>query len=188
MKYHQVTLQLKNSLLLSNPKLSYHVQNNPPLGPILSQFNPITTSISYLFNAHLGIIFPSTSTSPGWPITFKISKLTLRSHLSSTHAYMPHSSYYPLFYRPNNIRLWTQITKHFILYLSTLLSLPPNSDIHLSNLFSTNRGTQSVQCLTTDSTTGRLRFDARQRPLCPDRLSGPPSLLYNGYRGSFPRG
>jgi hypothetical protein len=25
-------------------------------------------------------------------------------------------------------------------------------------------------------------------PLCPDRLWGPPSLLYNGYRGSFPRG
>jgi hypothetical protein len=26
------------------------------------------------------------------------------------------------------------------------------------------------------------------QPLCPDRLWGPPSLLYNGYRGSFPRG
>jgi hypothetical protein len=25
-------------------------------------------------------------------------------------------------------------------------------------------------------------------PLCPDRLWGQPSLLYNGYRGSFPRG
>jgi hypothetical protein len=25
-------------------------------------------------------------------------------------------------------------------------------------------------------------------PMCPDRLWGPPSLLYNGYRGSFPRG
>jgi hypothetical protein len=25
-------------------------------------------------------------------------------------------------------------------------------------------------------------------PLCSDRLWGPPSLLYNGYRGSFPRG
>jgi hypothetical protein len=24
--------------------------------------------------------------------------------------------------------------------------------------------------------------------LCPDRLWGPPGLLYNGYRGSFPRG
>jgi hypothetical protein len=26
------------------------------------------------------------------------------------------------------------------------------------------------------------------KPLCPDRLWGPLSLLYNGYRGSFPRG
>jgi hypothetical protein len=25
-------------------------------------------------------------------------------------------------------------------------------------------------------------------PLCPDRLWGPPSLQYSGYRGSFPRG
>jgi hypothetical protein len=25
-------------------------------------------------------------------------------------------------------------------------------------------------------------------PLCPDRLWGPPSLLYNGYRESLPRG
>jgi hypothetical protein len=25
-------------------------------------------------------------------------------------------------------------------------------------------------------------------PLCPDRLWGPPSILYNGYRGSFPPG
>jgi hypothetical protein len=38
------------------------------------------------------------------------------------------------------------------------------------------------------------RFDPRQKrqdiffSLCPDRLWGPPSLLYNGYRGSFPRG
>jgi hypothetical protein len=24
--------------------------------------------------------------------------------------------------------------------------------------------------------------------LCPDRLWGPPSLLYNGYQGSFPQG
>jgi hypothetical protein len=24
-------------------------------------------------------------------------------------------------------------------------------------------------------------------PVCPDRLCGPSSLLYNGYRGSFPR-
>jgi hypothetical protein len=26
------------------------------------------------------------------------------------------------------------------------------------------------------------------QPLCPDRLWGSPSFLYNGYRGSFPRG
>jgi hypothetical protein len=26
------------------------------------------------------------------------------------------------------------------------------------------------------------------QPLCPDRLWGPPSLVYNGYRGRFPGG
>jgi hypothetical protein len=38
-----------------------------------------------------------------------------------------------------------------------------------------------------------VRFPAQAKgfflyPLCPDRLWGPPSLLYNGYRGSIPRG
>jgi hypothetical protein len=55
-------------------------------------------------------------------------------------------------------------------------------------------GAQSVQCLVTGWTTGWSRFDPRQRRkdffcnLCPDRLWGPPSFLYNGYRGPFPRG
>jgi hypothetical protein len=53
---------------------------------------------------------------------------------------------------------------------------------------------QAVWCLTTGWTTGRSGFDPRQGqriflyPLCPDQLWGPPSLLYNGYRGSFHRG
>jgi hypothetical protein len=37
-----------------------------------------------------------------------------------------------------------------------------------------------------------VRFPAEAKHfssiLCPDRLCGPPSLLYNGYRGSFPGG
>jgi hypothetical protein len=38
-----------------------------------------------------------------------------------------------------------------------------------------------------------VRFPAEAKgfflyPLCPDRLWGPPSLLYNGYRGYFHRG
>jgi hypothetical protein len=34
----------------------------------------------------------------------------------------------------------------------------------------------------------RYYLDLFLYPLCPDRLWGPPSLLYNGYRGSFPQG
>jgi hypothetical protein len=52
-----------------------------------------------------------------------------------------------------------------------------------------NRVAQSVQCLTTDWTT-RVRSLAGAKNfscslLCSHRLWGQPSLLYNGYRGSF---
>jgi hypothetical protein len=46
---------------------------------------------------------------------------------------------------------------------------------------------QSVECLATGWTTEQSRFDPWQRqriflyPLCPDRLWGPPCLLYKGY-------
>jgi hypothetical protein len=44
-----------------------------------------------------------------------------------------------------------------------------------------------------DDRATEIRFPAEAKgfflyALCPDRLCGPPSLLYNGYRGSFPRG
>jgi hypothetical protein len=47
--------------------------------------------------------------------------------------------------------------------------------------------------LATDGSTGQSRFDHRQGqeifllPLCPDQLWGPPSPLYIGHRGRFPR-
>jgi hypothetical protein len=53
---------------------------------------------------------------------------------------------------------------------------------------------QLVQCLATDLTTRRSTFDPGggkedfSSSLSPVRLWGPPSLLYNGYRGSFLRG
>jgi hypothetical protein len=62
---------------------------------------------------------------------------------------------------------------------------------HIAYLLSSGVA-QSVQCLTTDWTTGRSRFDSGRgkgfflQPLCPDWLWGPPSLLYNGTGGSFP--
>jgi len=34
--------------------------------------------------------------------------------------------------------------------------------------------------------TGEFKVVNTELPLCPDRLWGPPSLLYSGYRGSFP--
>jgi hypothetical protein len=102
-----------------NPKIHYHVHNNPPLFLILSQVNPghaflITPILSF----HLRL-----SLSNG---LFSFSNQNIVCIFNLYHAcYMPCPSHRPCFCHPNNIFWTVKVMKLLIMQSSPVSSLPP---------------------------------------------------------------
>jgi hypothetical protein len=59
--------------ILCNTKVYYRAQKSLPLGPILSQINPVHTIPSYLSKINFNVILPPTSKSSYWFLSFWLS-------------------------------------------------------------------------------------------------------------------
>jgi hypothetical protein len=118
-KLNVTQLIKKYPAVLWNPKVHYRVHTSPPLDPILSQPNPVSSIDPYLPKIHLNVILPPTPRSSQWSLAFgppnqnpvNTSPLPQACHMSSP----PHHPWF----NHLNIRWRIQAVKFIIMQFSS---------------------------------------------------------------------
>jgi hypothetical protein len=101
---------------LWNPKIYYRVYKNSPLGPMLSQPNPVRPIDPYLPKVHLNVILPLMPRSSQWSLPFGSPNRTPVNTSPLPHVcHMSHPPHSPWCNHPNNIRWRIQDVKSIII-------------------------------------------------------------------------
>ena len=92
-----ISAGLETPHMLWNPKVHYHIHNNPPTVPILSHINPVRAPPTHFLKIYLNIIL----LSKPWSLSLRFPhhNPVYTSHLSHMH-YMPRLSHATPFYYP----------------------------------------------------------------------------------------
>jgi hypothetical protein len=92
---HGMANLLTNSVA-QEPEGHHRTHNSPPPVPVLSQSNPIHTPQANLLKIHSDPIFPPTSRSSKWSLSFGLSHQNLVRFSLLSHAYhMPRPPHSP---------------------------------------------------------------------------------------------
>ena len=103
------------------PEISLPHSQVPATVPILNQLDPLHTTTSHLMKIHLNIIFPSTSDSPKWSLSFRLPyQNRIYSYPVPHTCYMSRLSHSSRVYHPHNIG----IIKLLVMQFSSLSCYP----------------------------------------------------------------